>query len=91
MCATSNGSRPLPACRGPSNHCGSELCRLENVGVAGEPLTLGSDAYGAPEHEDWELVRRLRAAGAIVVGITNVPELTLFPFTESTDAKCVLQ
>jgi amidase len=55
----------------------------DDVGVAGEPMTFGSNAHGGPEQADWEIVRRLRAAGAIVVGITNVPELTIWPFTES--------
>lgn len=55
----------------------------DDVGVAGEPRTIGSNAYGDPEPADWEIVRRLRAAGAIVVGITNVPELTVWPFTET--------
>ena len=55
----------------------------DDVGIAGETMTFGSNAYGGPEQRDWEIVRRLRAAGAIVVGITNVPELTIFPFTET--------
>jgi amidase len=29
------------------------------------------------------LVRRLRAAGAVIIGKTNVPELMMFPYTES--------
>ncbi len=32
---------------------------------------------------DAEVVRRLRAAGAIMIGKTNMPELAIFPFTES--------
>jgi amidase len=32
---------------------------------------------------DAEVVRRLREAGAIVVGKTTMPELGLWPFTES--------
>jgi amidase len=32
---------------------------------------------------DAEAVRRLRAAGAVIIGKTNVPELMIFPFTES--------
>ena len=32
---------------------------------------------------DSEVVRRLRAAGAVPLGITNVPELTIWPFTET--------
>ena len=55
----------------------------DDVGIAGEVRTDGTNAYGAPEREDWEIVRLLRAAGAIVLGITNVPELTIWPFTET--------
>jgi amidase len=56
----------------------------DDVGIAGEVMTFGSNACGpAPEQQDWEIVRRLRAAGAVIVGITNVPELTIFPFTET--------
>ena len=32
---------------------------------------------------DAEVVRRLRAAGAVIIGKTNVPELMMFPYTES--------
>jgi amidase len=55
----------------------------DDVAVAGEVMAFGSNAHGGPQERDWEIVRRLRAAGAIVVGITNVPELTIWPFTES--------
>lgn len=56
----------------------------DDVDVAGEVTAYGSAAHDpAPRAADAEVVRRLRAAGAIVVGKTNVPELTIFPFTES--------
>jgi amidase len=55
----------------------------DEMGVQGEVRTDGSNAYGEPEPEDWEIVRRLRAAGAIVIGITTVPELTIWPWTET--------
>ena len=45
-------------------------------------------SYGPPAPADAEAVRRLRAAGAIPIGITNVPELTIFPWT-ATDANGV--
>lgn len=51
--------------------------------VAGQPTTRGSRSYGQPEAQDAEIVRRLRAAGAIPIGITNVPELMIFPWTAS--------
>lgn len=51
--------------------------------VAGELTTLGTLAVDEPAREDSEVVRRLRAAGAIVIGKTNLPELAFAMFTES--------
>jgi amidase len=54
--------------------------------VKGQSLTFGSrGADMTPQPTDAEVVRRLRAAGAIPIGITNVPELMIFPWT-ATDA-----
>jgi amidase len=36
-----------------------------------------------PQAQDHPLVARLRAAGAVVVGLTNLPELAIYPFTDS--------
>jgi amidase len=55
----------------------------DNVQVAGEVTAMGSNAYGAPAATDAEVVRRLRAAGAIVIGKTHMSELAIFPFTET--------
>jgi amidase len=55
----------------------------DDIDVAGEVTALGSNAYGAPAAADAEVVRRLRAAGAVIVGKTNVPELCVWPFTET--------
>ena len=55
----------------------------DSVGVQGEVLTNGTNAAGGPEADDWDLVRRLRAAGAVVLGVTTVPELTIWPWTET--------
>jgi len=55
----------------------------DNVDVAGEPTTHGSRATPrTPAREDALLVRRLREAGAVVVGHTVMPELAIWPFTE---------
>ena len=55
----------------------------DNVDVAGLPTRQGSAATPAgPAAHDDELVRRLRAAGAIPVGKTQQPELATWPFTE---------
>jgi amidase len=55
----------------------------DNVDVTGELTTHGTGAYGAAATEDAEVVKRLRAAGAIVIGKTHLPELAIFGFTES--------
>ena len=36
-----------------------------------------------PRREDSDIVRRLREAGAIVIGKTNLPELAIYGFTET--------
>ena len=51
--------------------------------VAGEVTARGTDAYGDPERHDSEIVARLRSAGAVVIGKTNVPELEIIGDTES--------
>lgn len=56
----------------------------DNVAVAGEPLRDGSAGTDdAPQAQGHEVVRRLRAAGAVVVGTTRVPELCVFGATDS--------
>ena len=56
----------------------------DDTDVAGQTTTYGSlGASAEPAREDAEVVRRLRAAGAIVVGKTTVPELTHAPWTET--------
>jgi amidase len=55
----------------------------DNLHVAGEVTAMGSNAYGEPATADAEVVRRLRAAGAIVIGKTHMSELAVFPFTET--------
>jgi amidase len=56
----------------------------DDTDVAGVPTARGTVASDlAPRTADDEVVRRLRAAGAVVVGKTNVPELMIWPFTET--------
>jgi len=56
----------------------------DNLPVAGEPMRRGCAAVdGSPQPADHEVVRLLRAAGAIVVGITRMPELGVFGATDS--------
>ncbi|MGW7819782.1 amidase, partial [Streptomyces puniciscabiei] len=55
----------------------------DNLAVRGESHRDGSAATpDTPAAEDHVTVARLRAAGAVVVGLTNVPELCVFGTTE---------
>jgi len=55
----------------------------DNLPVAGEPMRIGSRATSDElQTADHPVVRRLRAAGAVVIGLTNVPELCIWPFTD---------
>lgn len=67
---------------------GVPIAIKDNVAVAGQVTTHGSAAVEFPVEasSDHPVVARLRAAGAIVVGITRVPELCLFAFTDGPDA-----
>jgi amidase len=62
---------------------GVPIAIKDDTDVAGELTPHGSNAYGPAASADAEVVRRIRAAGAIVIGKTNVPEMEIFPFTES--------
>ncbi|MBD0839843.1 amidase [Streptomyces sp. TRM68416] len=54
----------------------------DDMDVAGEPTAFGCPGEFPPVAEDGEAVRRLRAAGAVIVGKTNTCELGQWPFTE---------
>ncbi|ORA60799.1 amidase [Mycobacteroides franklinii] len=71
----------------------SDLARLPLAGVpvaikdvipvTGEPMRIGSLATAAePQPHDHPLIARLQRAGAIIVGLTAVPELSLWPTTD---------
>jgi len=68
------GERPL---------LGVPIAIKDDLDVSGEVTAFGTNAYGEPARADAEVVRRLRAAGAVIIGKTNVPELALWPFTET--------
>ncbi|RME09871.1 MAG: amidase [Ardenticatenia bacterium] len=78
--ARETAQKPLP--EGPFKGVPFLLKDLMSL-YAGEPLT-----YGSRFLKDWrptidsELVKRYRAAGVIVLGKTNTPELGLVPYTE---------
>jgi amidase len=59
----------------------------ENTPIAGLPTWYGSAAARGPVAEsDHEVVRRLRGAGALVVGTTRMPELGLWGTTDDDTA-----
>jgi len=62
---------------------GVPIAVKDDVDVAGEVTTYGSSAHGPAATTDAEAVRRLRAAGAVIIGKTSLPELMIMPFTES--------
>ncbi|WP_329334953.1 amidase [Streptomyces sp. NBC_01352] len=54
----------------------------DDMDVAGEPTAFGCRGEFPPVAKDGEAVRRLRAAGAVIVGKTNTCEFGQWPFTE---------
>jgi amidase len=54
----------------------------DNQQLAGEVTTQGTAAHGGPDARDAEIVARLRAAGVVIVGKTNLPELAIIGDTE---------
>jgi amidase len=62
---------------------GVPIAIKDDVDVADEVTTYGSGGHGPAVTSDADVVRRLRAAGAVIIGKTNVPELMMFPYTES--------
>ncbi len=62
---------------------GVPIAIKDEVDVAGEVNTHGTDGFTEPAKADCEMVRRLREAGAIVVGLTLLPEMAICGFTES--------
>jgi amidase len=62
---------------------GVPLAVKDEIDLAGEVTSRGTDGFTARAGADAEVVRRLRAAGMVVIGKTTMPELGLWPFTES--------
>ncbi|MGZ4467981.1 MAG: amidase [Nocardioidaceae bacterium] len=67
--------------RGPLH--GVPIAIKEEVDVAGQVTTFGGRGNHTPIPTDAAVVTRLRKAGAVIVGKTNMPEFGLWPFTES--------
>lgn len=63
---------------------GVPIAVKDTIAVAGHPPTFGTGSPQLPrDSADDEVVRRLRSAGAILLGFTNLPELALWAATES--------
>ncbi|HEY3553197.1 MAG TPA: amidase family protein, partial [Solirubrobacterales bacterium] len=62
---------------------GVPIAIKDEVDVAGEINTHGTDGFSEPAKTDSEMVRRLREAGAIIIGLTLLPELAICGFSES--------
>lgn len=62
---------------------GVPIAIKDEVDVAGQVNTHGTDGFSELARADCEMVRRLREAGAIVVGLTLLPEMAICGFTES--------
>lgn len=65
---------------------GVPIAIKHNIAVTGETMRSGSAATDArPVADDHAIVRRLRAAGAVIVGLTTVPELGLWGTTDTPE------
>jgi amidase len=62
---------------------GVPIAVKDDTDMAGQLTARGSLAHGGPAVEDAEAVARLRAAGAVLLGKTHVPELEALATTES--------
>ena len=71
--AAGDGRRPL---------LGVPIAVTAGADLAGEVTTWGTAANITPAARDGELVRRLRAAGVVILGKTNLPELAIMGDTE---------
>lgn len=60
---------------------GIPIAVKDDVDIAGLPTFFGTTGRVLPATEDAEVVRRLRAAGAVIVGKTNTCEFGQWPFT----------
>ncbi|MGH3635322.1 amidase [Mycobacterium sp.] len=60
---------------------GVPIAVKDDVDFAGVPTAFGTLGYVQPATADAEVVRRLKAAGAVIVGKTNTCELGQWPFT----------
>ena len=67
----------------PRPFAGVPIAIKDTTAVAGMPFTMGSDLFGdfVPGHDSFA-TRRIRDAGFVIVGKTNLPEFGILPVTE---------
>jgi amidase len=67
----------------PGPFAGVPIAMKDTTAVAGMPYTLGSDVFGdfVPGHDSF-VTRRIREAGFVIVGKTNLPEFGILPVSE---------
>lgn len=63
--------------------CGVPVNVKDTIDMAGFPTTYGSLAFKNNVQADAEIVRRLRTAGAVILGKTNTPEFALSGVTRN--------
>ncbi|MCM6773640.1 amidase [Nocardia sp. CDC159] len=62
---------------------GVPIAIKDDTDIVGEPTAFGCGGSFPAKTEDAEVVRRLRAAGAVIVGKTNTCEIGQWPFTDA--------
>jgi amidase len=68
--------------RGPLH--GVPVAIKDEFDVAGQVTMFGGSSQTTPVTEDGAATRRLREAGAVIIGKTNLSEFGLWPFTETS-------
>lgn len=63
---------------------GVPIAVKDSLRVAGRATGFGTGSIESAAVADAEIARRLRGSGAVIVGATHLPELALWPFTESS-------
>ena len=81
-----DGALETAAAIGPGDErpfAGVPIAIKDISAVAGQRFTMASDLFGdyTPGHDSF-VVRRLREAGCVIVGRTNLPEFGILPITE---------
>jgi amidase len=67
----------------PRAFAGVPIAMKDTTAVKGMPYTMGSDLFGdfVPGHDSF-VTRRIRDAGFVIVGKTNMPEFGILPVSE---------